>query len=303
MPNQDIDAIQTFKKINNHLNYRIFKWYELGILGTGKSSSPVIDMTPWVDIESDQALEVFDEITRSIPNFKASVDPYNGAYVPEDINGSKFLNYFTWRADKLIPRDIRYTLKSEKEVAGWVYQHKLAPRIWQTMSYILAGAPTNKDANGHWLFSDFHTPGYWADDLPLFRKWIESWGIFKTLGRIVLFQSIPGKAVDIHRDTRFFPNSMHHVSLQFTKNRPAFVYDEKLKNKIYYNTPVYFFNASDLHGVDATDHNAFTIRIDGEFTPEICKLLGLKDGFSWHTDYPSAKKIKDIQIFEPEERP
>jgi hypothetical protein len=293
--------------INKNFNYRMFKWYELGILGCGQSGSPFIDMSNWVDLDTDQARDVEQEINNIVQTMKFAHQPYNGAYIPEDINGQKFVNYFIYRAREYIPADVLETFINETYVAMWVYKNKLTPTLWKEMGNIMnPNFSEMKDSLGKFVFQFDKittTPGEWIEDTPLLKQWINSWNLFDNVGRISVFKNQPGSPVCIHRDTSFAPTKMHQVSIQFSKNRPAFVYDEVKQKKIYYNTPVYFFNSIDCHGVDAGGDEVYTVRIDGLFKPEVCKKLGLVDEYVWKPDYFSGQKLKKIKVFEPEERP
>jgi len=293
--------------INNNLSYRMFKWYELGILGCGKSGAPFIDMSDWVDLDTDQARGVEQEIDNIVQTMKFAHQPYNGAYIPEDINGQKFVNYFIYRANEYIPADILESFINETYVAMWVYKNNLAPPLWKEMGNIMnPNFSEMTDASGKFVFQFdkiTSTTGTWIENTPLLKQWIESWNLFDNIGRISVFKNQSDSPVYIHRDSSFSPTKMHQVSIQFTKNRPAFVYDEVKQKKIYYNTQAYFFNSIDCHGVDAGKDEVYTLRIDGTFTDEVCKKLGLDDGYVWQPDYFTSQKIKKIKIFEPEDRP
>jgi hypothetical protein len=306
MPHQSLKSIRTTKFINESLSYRIFKWYELGILGVGKSCAPTVDMSKWIDFTSDLAKSAEAEVTSKLGTFKQSHFPKNGAYVPEDVNGKKWVNYFVWNAEQCIPEDQRKAFTKDIQVAGWAYKNGLAVADWTRMDWIVKPTTDALGADGHLEFNKLTSAGIWQEDMPALKQWIESWNIFEDIGRIVIFENLPGNAVGIHRDSPvslLAPNLMQNISIQFKKDRPTFVYDEVTKEKIYHNTQAYCFNICDNHGVDAEDTYEFTIRMDGKFTPAICEALGLVDGAIWCKDYPSATKIKNIQIFEPEERP
>lgn len=303
MPHQDKSRIAVNKQVNPNLSYRIFKWYELGYLGVGESGQPFADMSPWIDMDCDMAKEAEAEVTALVGKFKTHHFPKNGAYVPEDINGKKWLNWYVWNAETALPNDVRMSFTKPIDVSNWIYENGLVPLDWKQMGYIVRPNLKAWDSDGHLNFDKIRQDGVWLEDTPVLKRWIESWNIFDDIGRMVVFQNSPGDAVGIHRDTAFFPNSMQNLSIQFRKDRPSFVYDEKAKEKIYHRTQAYCFNISDNHGVDATDYDAYTIRMDGVFKPEICRALGLTDGKIWTPSYKSAQKIRDIQIFEPDERP
>ena len=306
MPHQNFKSIQTLKQINANLTYDVFKWYELGILGVGKSGAPFADMSPWVDFENDLAKQAEQEIKSLLGNFKFHHMPRNSSYVPEDVIDKKWINYYVWRIEDYIPADILASFTKGVEVAAYLYNNNITRLNWKQMSYIVKPSDESRNPDKSFNFSKLQTGGSWVEDVPAFKAWVESWDIFDGIGRIVVFENAPGEDVSIHRDVGVngnVPNTIHNLTIQFKKDRPTFVYDEVTKTKIYHNTRAYCFNVQDNHGVDAQDTAEFTIRIDGIFKPEICEALGLVNGAIWCKDYPTYSKLRNIQIYEPEERP
>ena len=303
MPHQDRSSISCFKQINPEFQYKIIKWYEVGILGIGTGGNPFFDLSDIINVDSTQARDVEQELLQIIKNPKVSHHAYNSTYVPEDINNQKYLTYYVWRAEQYIPKNIRASLKTNIEITSYVYNTGLAKPSWNNMTFIMRPNLNSRNASGAVDFTKIQSNGERIENTPLLDNWIKSWNIFDEIGRIVIFENSKNNPVCIHRDSGLLPSKIHHISIQFTKNRPAFVYDEIKKEKIYYNCPVYTFNAADNHGVDTESENKFTLRIDGVFNPEFCKKLGLIDGYIWTSQYKSGTKLKDIQIFEPDERP
>jgi len=302
---QQLSNIFVTKKINSKLSFKIMKWIEVGYMGVGEAGVPFVDMTPWIDVNTCEAHAVQKEIESFIGNFKISFLPKNNAYVPEDVLGNKWLTYYIWRAEKEIPTDVRESFVKDLDIANWIYKQKLVPLNWSYMAYFMKPHESSWTNEGHLDFNRMKSPGHWIEHAPLLKQWIESWNIFDVVARIVIFVNSPGQAVGIHRD--FFSwgrsQSIHNVSIQFTKGRPGFVFDETTGEKFYFNTQAYCFNVEDNHGVDAEDEDRYTIRIDGVFKPEISQSLGLKNGQIWSPEYPSAEKLKSIKIFEPDDRP
>jgi hypothetical protein len=264
-------------------------------------------MSPWIDFDSELAKQSEQEIKNLIGNFKFHHLPKNSAYVPEDVNDKKWISYYVWRAEEFIPADILASFTKDVDVAVYLYNNNIARLNWKQMSYIVK--PSSDLARGpdkHLNFDKIQSNGTWIEDVPAFKAWIESWNIFDDIGRIVVFENAPGEAVNIHRDSGVngnVPNTMQNLTIQFKKDRPTFVYDEVTKTKFYHNTQAYCFNIQDNHGVDAQVTAEFTVRIDGIFKSEICESLGLVNGAIWCKDYPTYSKLKNIQIYEPSERP
>lgn len=61
----------------------------------------------------------------------------------------------------------------------------------------------------------------------------------------------------------------------------------KLTNHIIMlrQTASVMFNNRDYHGVDASPRLQYTVRCDGQFTPEICEKLKLKDNLIFDYSY------------------
>ena len=305
MPNQNYKGKMVLKKINDNLIYRIFKWYDLGLLGVGKSGAPFVDMSSYIDFDSDLAKQSEQEIKNLLGKFKHSHFPRNGAYVPEDVNDKKWITYYVVRAEQFIPQDVLQSFKKEIDVTTYLYNNRIARLNWEVMSYIVRPVELIQGKNSM-NFNNMQTHGTWVEEVPAFKAWVDSWNVFDDIGRIVVFENSPGEAVNMHRDSAASleaPNTMHNLSIQFKAGRPTFVYDEVTKTKIHHNTKAYCFNITDNHGVDAEHTKEFTVRIDGTFKPEICEALGLTNGAIWCKDYPTFNKFKNIQIYEPEERP
>jgi len=281
------------KQINSKITKRIFKFYEVGILGCGKDSRPYLDLIDVVPLPKNKQ-EIFEELTNNLANSKL----YNkvSGMVPKELNqGRHLINYYYNFIDNYVGKSTLDQFNTHDEFDRYImsnfdcknWQNLLAPRItnnWFDKSL---------DSNGRWL--DIH-------NTPKFKDWVESLRetVFDQIGRIIVFNSRINEPVMIHRDYHYREHSTHFVNLQFSESTNiAFVYDEIKKEKVYIDTPCYMFNECDLHGVDACDEPRFTVRIDGIFKPQVCDLLNLNNGNVWDETSISFAKIKDIKIIEP----
>jgi hypothetical protein len=59
--------------------------------------------------------------------------------------------------------------------------------------------------------------------------------------------------------------------------RPVYVYDSKNNQKVYLDADsrLYAYNVRDFHGVDAVNRFSYTVRIDGEYTNNMCETIGI----------------------------
>lgn len=136
------------------------------------------------------------------------------------------------------------------------------------------------------------TPGYesirpyWTEEgVALFPKVKAFAGRlpFKFLGRILIFATYPYAPIPPHRDWVQAPHREHHINISGHLGRPIYVYDEMRDQKHYLPKDVraYMFNLRDYHGVDSFPRYSYTLKFEGLFDDDLCRELGLKDGFVW----------------------
>lgn len=134
--------------------------------------------------------------------------------------------------------------------------------------------------------SEKELPTEWSENarhFPELCKFILSLknNVFEEIGRVLFFISYPNVPTVVHRDYIQESHKDHSVNLFLNKGRPAFIYNEINHEKHYLDPQcrAYFFNNRDYHGVDAENEMRYTLRIDGTFTKDLQKKLGLNDGF------------------------
>lgn len=273
---------------------RFYKWYEVGVLGCGKESLPYIDMGQFINfpINADQIIE---EIKSNLHHGSQSAG--GSCLLPKWLNGYNFLTHYEYFAEKYIPEEIRKKINSVHDLDTWIINNKLSPAIWRS-ALLLKTQPKKED---YW--SKKHMPGAtWRYNMPITTEWIDNLPIFKHIGRVMVYENHKDSAVPIHRDVpiNIQGTTNHFVNIQLTNiKRPAFIFDEVTKEKIYTNTWAYMFNESDCHGVDKESENNFTIRIDGEFHNEICEQLDFDNGKVFSMSSKNLYKLDNIQIKEP----
>jgi hypothetical protein len=285
----------TTKKINQKgLIKQFFKAYEVGVLGCGKYSLPWIDLSEYIVWPTNVNL-ILKEIKLALEKFDGSFAA-SSCLMPEKINGYNFMTYYEFNADKFIPTDILNTFTTIYDLNKWVNLNLSRP-IWKTVLV------AKKHPLPTYYWTQKHGPGnIWQNnDLKLTQTWIESQTqLFKSIGRVVIFENICNNSVTIHRDCAISENghNSHFVNLQFVENRPVFVYDEITNEKIYIPSQAYMFNECDYHGVDFESKVNFTIRIDGTFHEHICNKLNFIDGKVFSKDYISGSKLEKLKIID-----
>lgn len=290
------DQIWINRPYGQGLVKKLFKWYEVGVLGCG------VESMPWINLEN---LIEWPSTLESIKNeIHSAIDtigfaPGGGScLIPSDINGYEFLTYYQYFQEKYIPEDVLNKFAAQHEYDKWVIENLSKP-IWQ--SVLLAKSQPNKQdywKRKHQLGAIWN-PYY---KIPLTKQWIDSLEtyLFKTIGRVVIYRTNKNQSVPIHRDFPITEHKAHFVNFQISNtSRPAFVYDEITKQKIYTVSKAYLFNESDCHGVDGDEENSFTIRIDGTFHDSIVQKLKLDNGYIFSKNSFSYQNLNKLKIYDP----
>jgi hypothetical protein len=281
------------KQINKNITKRIFKYYELGIMGCGRDSTPFLDLTNIIQLPKNKQ-EIFDELANNLVTSRL----YNkvSGIIPKELNqGRHLINYYYNFIENYIDQSTLDRFNTHDEFDQYILRN-FDCKSWQNLL-----APRISDI---WFNKSLDNKSKWLDNhnTPKFKEWVESLRetVFDQLGRIIVFNSRINEPVMIHRDYHYRAHTSHFINFQFSgATNIAFVYDEVTKEKIYVDTPFYMFNECDLHGVDACSEPRFTVRIDGVFKPHICELLDLNNGNVWDENSSSFSKIKNIKIIEP----
>jgi Rieske 2Fe-2S family protein len=92
---------------------------------------------------------------------------------------------------------------------------------------------------------------------------------FREIGRAVIFGLEANDHAPLHRDT--VPGSKdeveHCITICPKKNKRFYLADPEIRTRRYVDTPLYWFNDMDWHGVEPDPFFRYSIRIDGVFHP------------------------------------
>lgn len=128
----------------------------------------------------------------------------------------------------------------------------------------------------------------WTTDSELFpelRAWLEQLvpGVFTHLGRIIIFKAEHDCLMPFHRDL-ILPNETtytnhRHEFVHFRTNldKPFYIWDPETDEKILANSHATFFNDQDWHSGGRTNKQTYSIRVDGIFTDQFRKRIGLEN--------------------------
>jgi hypothetical protein len=101
---------------------------------------------------------------------------------------------------------------------------------------------------------------------------------FTEVGRIVIFKTINKRGLPIHRDGQnYFPHKNEFIWINLINTKPFFVFDEDKNIKHFPTSQFVFFNDLDFHGVEVTQSDSFSVRVDGKFNDSIKEKLNIKE--------------------------
>jgi hypothetical protein len=149
------------------------------------------------------------------------------------------------------------------------------------------------DLYSHFSFWDYY-PGWRSDTnqrqlneaveyFPSLIDWINGLvdqDVFSNIGRAYLIAldangySFEHKdpPLDPDVDSNIFPEFIH---VRFNTDRPFYVYDSVLKEKHYIKTRVGWWNDRDIHGGDVINKPSYAVRIDGIFSNNFKRKIGI----------------------------
>lgn len=115
-------------------------------------------------------------------------------------------------------------------------------------------------------------------------KWVESLvgTVFEDIGRVIFFHCEADGIPFEHRDldakngmNKTFPHRNEFIHVRPNTKKAFYLWDPELKNKTYLNTRAAWWNDQDWHGGERIMEQSYSLRIDGKFTEEFRKTLGI----------------------------
>jgi Rieske 2Fe-2S family protein len=98
---------------------------------------------------------------------------------------------------------------------------------------------------------------------------------FREIGRAIIFGLEANDHAPLHRDTA--PGSRsdveHCITICPGRNKRFFLSDPTLQTRLHVDTPLYWFNDMDWHGVEPDPFFRYSVRIDGVFEPAFVRDL------------------------------
>lgn len=119
-------------------------------------------------------------------------------------------------------------------------------------------------------------------------KWVESMitdGIFEHIGRVIFFHCEADGIPFEHRDlgahngvwdeNQYSPHRNEFIHIRPNTKKAFYIWDPDTKNKVYINSKAAWWNDQDWHGGEQIKEQSYSLRIDGKFTDEFRKKLGI----------------------------
>ena len=126
-----------------------------------------------------------------------------------------------------------------------------------------------------------------AEHFPGIVKWTEQLikdNIFEHIGRVIFFHCEADGVPFEHRDldakngmNQTFPHKNEFIHIRPNTKKAFYLWDPETKNKTYLNTRAAWWNDQDWHGGERIMEQSYALRIDGKFTEEFRKTLGINN--------------------------
>jgi len=176
---------------------------------------------------------------------------------------------------KLMPLDFKNFQQRNKftrylKMAMGAYDPYIYYYLWEEGSWDDRTAPRNL------------TPE--AAYFPETVKWVESLvgKVFEEIGRVIFFHCEADGIPFEHRDldakngmNKTFPHRNEFIHIRPNTKKAFYLWDPETKNKTYLNTRAAWWNDQDWHGGERIMEQSYSLRIDGKFTKEFRKTLGI----------------------------
>lgn len=123
-----------------------------------------------------------------------------------------------------------------------------------------------------------------AEHFPNVVKWVEQLQgtVFEHIGRVIFFHCEADGIPFEHRDLDakngvdvVKPHRNEFIHIRPNTKKAFYVWDPEKKNKVYLNTRAAWWNDQDWHGGEQIKEQSYSLRIDGKFTEEFRKQLGI----------------------------
>ena len=123
-----------------------------------------------------------------------------------------------------------------------------------------------------------------AEYFPNVVRWVErlQGTVFEHIGRVIFFHCEHDGIPFEHRDLDakngvnvVKPHRNEFIHIRPNTKKAMYLWDPETKNKTYLNTRAAWWNDQDWHGGERIMEQSYSLRVDGKFTEEFRKTLGI----------------------------
>jgi len=246
-PYLDMD---TFKKLQPEIIRGFAEAREFAKEGTwmkpGFTFNDMSYLLSWKPIY--QAMEEFMSLPKDDPIYLGGIDMY------KDFNNYKQRNKFT-----------RYLKMAMGAYDPYIYYF-----LWEEGSWDDRTAPRKLTEE--------------ASYFPNVVKWVEQLQgtIYEHIGRVIFFHCEADGIPFEHRDLDAkngidiaMPHRNEFIHVRPNTKKAFYLWDPESRNKTYLNTRAAWWNDLDWHGGERIKEQSYSLRIDGKFTNDFRKRLGI----------------------------
>jgi hypothetical protein len=250
----------------------------------GINGKPFINLDPHIDIEGFKSLHY--KICKGIvlSDYKKEGNIVIQGGWDNQYELPVKLNFFAIEEYNALPDD--HEIKQiGREIGEWANRDKfilflkLALGAYDAYQFIFL-----KTEEGGWE-SRFEEK-QWTPDIQYFpelKAWLEKLvgTVFTHLGRIIIFKAEHDCLMPMHRDliapeeTDYFDHRHEFLHLRPNLDKPFYIWDSELDKKIVVDSCASFFNDQDWHAGGRINKQTYSIRIDGVFTDDFRKRIGI----------------------------
>lgn len=242
----------------------------------GIDGRPYVDCQPHLDMAALQDMEL--EICSGI----ALSSPKAGVYGPGVKDSHKFNNFLNLKGRMSgDPREIEYRWNKMTHDQQNVFA-KLYLKLYNPSTVVYLREPKKgldpimaylkKGSSDHFDW----TPN--SQHFPNLINWLKNLKgpVFESYGRVLFFIHEHDCKLLIHRDgLSYAPHGNEFLWFNPGGTKKFFIYDEEKDARHYVESSAAFFNDLDMHGGDPTEYASWSLRVDGRFSSEFKKNLGI----------------------------
>lgn len=239
----------------------------------GITGKPYIDLTDYID--TDPLVNLHKDICYGLAQSTSNVTIY-GVGLGNVRNKKSFLELA--KAYKDSPNEDDRKIFSSLDWNQRADFFKLYEGMYNASRVItLRDMPPDKRIKNYFL-KGYAEHTEWTSNAVYFPKlieWIQSLP-FKEIGRIIFFMNEHDCSLQLHRDApKYFPHNEEFIWFNPSGKKKFYIFDEDKNEKIFVDSKAAFFNSLDWHGGDAIPTLEYSLRVDGKFTDDFKKQIGI----------------------------